>query len=101
MKRAFLIAVPALALVAAWALQVHPASAQGDPSAEDDPCPPPKIKTNVREITKISDTEIELDLDTTRKALTLMERLEDHDDVQNVYADFSPSDEALAELGDE
>jgi transcriptional/translational regulatory protein YebC/TACO1 len=33
-------------------------------------------------------------------ALNLVEALDDHDDVQNVYADFDVSDEVLAKLGD-
>ena len=32
-------------------------------------------------------------------ALNLVEALDDHDDVQNVYADFEVSDEVLAKLG--
>jgi transcriptional/translational regulatory protein YebC/TACO1 len=32
-------------------------------------------------------------------ALNLVEALDDHDDVQNVYADFDISDEDLARLG--
>ena len=32
-------------------------------------------------------------------ALNLVEALDDHDDVQNVYADFDVSDEVLAKLG--
>ena len=38
------------------------------------------------------------DVDTARKVLSLMERLDDHDDVQSVSANFSIPDTALAEL---
>ena len=38
------------------------------------------------------------DVETARKVLTLMERLDDHDDVQSVAANFSIPDAALAEL---
>ncbi|RLT20255.1 MAG: YebC/PmpR family DNA-binding transcriptional regulator, partial [Planctomycetota bacterium] len=39
------------------------------------------------------------DIDTARRVLQLMERLDDHDDVQSVSANFSIPDEALAQLG--
>ena len=38
------------------------------------------------------------DADTARSALKLMEALEDHDDVQNVYTNFEVPDEVLAEV---
>jgi YebC/PmpR family DNA-binding regulatory protein len=38
------------------------------------------------------------DVETARKVLNLMERLDDHDDVQSVAANFSIPDAALAEL---
>jgi transcriptional/translational regulatory protein YebC/TACO1 len=39
------------------------------------------------------------DVDVARKVLDLLERLDDHDDVQSVAANFSIPDEALAQLG--
>ncbi|MBM3953100.1 MAG: YebC/PmpR family DNA-binding transcriptional regulator [Planctomycetes bacterium] len=39
------------------------------------------------------------DVDVARKVLALLERLDDHDDVQSVAANFSIPDEALAQLG--
>lgn len=54
------------------------------------------IATPMREITKIADVEVALEDETARKVLTLMERLEDHEDVQNVYADFTPSEAVLS-----
>jgi len=39
------------------------------------------------------------DVETARKVLDLMERLDDHDDVQSVSANFNIPDEALAQLG--
>jgi transcriptional/translational regulatory protein YebC/TACO1 len=39
------------------------------------------------------------DVDTARKVLNLLERLDDHDDVQSVAANFNIPDEALAQLG--
>jgi YebC/PmpR family DNA-binding regulatory protein len=56
------------------------------------------IETQMQQITQLADQELELDPETAEKALRLMERLEEHDDVQNVYADFSPSEEILAKM---
>ena len=56
------------------------------------------VPTEVRELTKIAEVEIDVDIGTAQKILRLMERLDDHDDVQNVYADFTPPQEALAQL---
>ena len=39
------------------------------------------------------------DVDMARKVLDLVERLDDHDDVQSVAANFNIPDEALAQLG--
>lgn len=39
------------------------------------------------------------DLETAKKLLALMEEFEDHDDVQNVYANFDIAEELLPELG--
>ena len=38
---------------------------------------------------------------TARKVLKLMERLDDHDDVQNVASNFNIPDEVMAEIGEE
>jgi YebC/PmpR family DNA-binding regulatory protein len=51
------------------------------------------------ELTRIPTNSVEVeDVDTARKVLSLMERLDDHDDVQSVAANFSIPDEALAQL---
>ena len=42
---------------------------------------------------------VDLDGDDARRVLKLMEALDDHDDVQNVSANFNIPDEAMAELG--
>ena len=39
------------------------------------------------------------DAETARKILGLMEELDDHDDVQNVYANFDIPDEIVSKLG--
>lgn len=49
------------------------------------------------EITKIPNTPIEIDKNRYERVLPLMEELEDHDDVQDVYADFDVSDDAVEE----
>ncbi|MGC0142500.1 MULTISPECIES: YebC/PmpR family DNA-binding transcriptional regulator [unclassified Pseudactinotalea] len=41
-------------------------------------------------------TQIEVDADGAKKVLSLIEALDDSDDVQNVYANFDASDEVLA-----
>jgi len=56
------------------------------------------LKPQVAELTLIADTEVELDMEKQKRMLSLMEALEDHDDVQNVYAAFTPSEDAVAEL---
>ncbi len=56
------------------------------------------IKVETSEITMIPNTTISLDLDTARKVLSLMEELDDHDDVQNVYSNFEISEELMDQL---
>jgi transcriptional/translational regulatory protein YebC/TACO1 len=51
------------------------------------------------EIVRIPTNTVDVDdVETARKVLALMERLDDHDDVQSVAANFSIPDAALAEL---
>ena len=57
-----------------------------------------EIAPDTKEITRIPNNTVELDVETARKVLKLMEALDDHDDVQNVSANFNIPDEALAEL---
>ena len=59
------------------------------------------IATEVAELIYIADTEMELGPEAQKKNLKLMETIEDHDDVQNVYAAFTPSDEVVDELAKE
>lgn len=57
------------------------------------------IEPEAKELTRIpSNTSEVTDLETARTVLNLIETLEDHDDVQNVYANYSIRDEALAAL---
>ena len=59
------------------------------------------VKSDVSEIALIPKDTVDLDASTARKVLKLMERLDDHDDVQNVSSNFNIPDEVMAELGEE
>lgn len=56
------------------------------------------IATEIRQLTRLPQDTIDLDTATARKVLQLMEKLDDHDDVQNTAANFNIPDEAMAEL---
>jgi len=57
-----------------------------------------EIESN--EIVRIPTNSVDVeDVDTARRVLALMERLDDHDDVQSVAANFNIPDEAMAQLG--
>jgi transcriptional/translational regulatory protein YebC/TACO1 len=56
------------------------------------------LKTEGRQITRIPKDTVDLDADTARSVLKLMEALDDHDDVQSVAANFNIPDEALAAI---
>jgi YebC/PmpR family DNA-binding regulatory protein len=58
------------------------------------------LEVEASEIVRIPTNTVAVDdVDTARKVLDLMERLDDHDDVQSVAANFSIPDEAMAQLG--
>ena len=58
------------------------------------------LEVEASEIARIPTNTVAVDdVDTARKVLDLMERLDDHDDVQSVAANFSIPDESLAQLG--
>ncbi len=56
------------------------------------------VKIELAEISWIPNTFIELDEKKGRSIVSFMEKLENHDDVQNVYANFSLPEDMLAEL---
>ena len=56
------------------------------------------FKYDSAEITMIPQTMIKLEGKQAESMLKLMDRLEDNDDVQNVYANFEVSDDALAKF---
>lgn len=57
-----------------------------------------KIVPESTELTFIPKNQVSLTPDKARSVLSLVEALEDHDDVQNVYANFEIPDEVMKEL---
>jgi YebC/PmpR family DNA-binding regulatory protein len=57
------------------------------------------LKTEYSEVTRIAQTEVELDVDAARAALKLLEMLDDNDDVQSVSTNLKLSPELMTELG--
>ena len=55
-----------------------------------------KISLNLSEITMIPQNYVKLESKDAEKMLKLMDALEEHDDVQNVYANFDIPDEIMA-----
>jgi YebC/PmpR family DNA-binding regulatory protein len=55
------------------------------------------ISLNLSEITMLPKSFVKLEAKDAEKMLKLMEALEDHDDVQNVYANFDIPDEVLGD----
>ena len=59
-----------------------------------------EIRTTVAELAFIAENELEPDAETQRRNLRLMNDLDEHDDIQNVYAAFTPAEEIVAEMGE-
>jgi len=59
------------------------------------------VESQSREITWLPKDTVEVAGEDARKVLSMMDALDDHDDVQNVAANFNISDEAMAEIGEE
>lgn len=57
-----------------------------------------KIKVESAELTMIPQNEVKLDKSQAEAILKLVESLEDHDDIQNVYANFDIPDDVMAAL---
>lgn len=57
------------------------------------------LKPETSQIARIPTSTVDLDAEAGRNVLKLMERLDDHDDVQSVSANFNIPDEAMAALG--
>ena len=60
-----------------------------------------QIECDLAEISNIPNSTVELDVETACKVLKLMEKPDDHDDVQNVSSNFSIPEEAMAQLSAE
>lgn len=54
-----------------------------------------------KEVTRIPQNTVDLEVDDARKVLKLMEMLDDHDDVQKVSANFNISEAAMAEIAND
>ena len=59
------------------------------------------IEATVKQVTRIPTSTVDLNVGMARKVLKLMEVLDDHDDVQNVSANFNLSDEVMVEIANE
>lgn len=57
-----------------------------------------EIECDSKSVTRIPQNTVDLDADTGRKVLKLIETLDDHDDVQSVSSNFNISEEAMAEI---
>ena len=58
------------------------------------------VAVESNEIVRVPTNSVDVeDVETARKVLDLVERLDDHDDVQSVAANFNIPDEAMAQLG--
>ena len=57
------------------------------------------LEPDQAEVTMRPSTSVSLDRDDAENMVKLLEALEDHDDVQQVYSNADISDEILAELG--
>lgn len=58
-----------------------------------------KVATESAEVTMVPQATVKLDLAQTKSVLALVEALEDHDDVQNVYSNLDIPDEVMQQLG--
>lgn len=56
------------------------------------------ITAEVRQVTRIAQTTVDVDSETARAVLKLLEAIDDHDDVQNVSSNLNIPAEVLAEL---
>lgn len=59
------------------------------------------VTTEVAELSMVPSNTVPLDLDAARSVLGLLEMLEDHEDIQDVYANFDVPDDVMAQLQDD
>ena len=60
-----------------------------------------KITPTSSEISQVPKVPVDVDVETAKKVMRLMETLDDHDDTQNVYSNINLTDEVMAEVGKE
>ena len=60
--------------------------------------PPRRSRSQTAELTKLASLQVPVAEKDAEAVLRLVEALEDHDDVQKVYANFNVPDEVLARL---
>jgi len=58
------------------------------------------ITVEAKQLTRIPSNTVDLDVAAARTVLKLMEALDDHDDVENVSANFNIPDDAMSELAE-
>jgi YebC/PmpR family DNA-binding regulatory protein len=58
------------------------------------------VEVAMKKLTNIPNSTVDLDATTAPKVLKLMEALDDHDDVQNVSANFNIPDDVMAAVGE-
>jgi len=56
------------------------------------------IKTEAAKIELMPQNTVDLDVDNARKVLRLMEKLDDHDDLQNVASNYNIPDDVMAQI---
>ncbi len=59
------------------------------------------IVTEESEVKLVPENSVQVDIDDARKIMTILERLEEHEDVQNAYSNFDMSEEVAAKLAEE
>lgn len=59
-----------------------------------------KLPTEMAELKFLADNETDADIETAKKILTLMEKLDDHDDVNAVHSSLKMTDEIVAAMKD-
>ena len=60
-----------------------------------------EIPLEAKQVARLPNTTVDLDLENARSVMKLVAALDDHDDVQSVSANYNISEEALAELAKE
>jgi transcriptional/translational regulatory protein YebC/TACO1 len=79
-----------------WEIECEPAAISG----VGDALGRAGLAVESTELVRVPGTTVDIDdVDTARRVLELMERLDDHDDVQAVAANFNIPETALAQLG--